>query len=83
MTDRTTTTRRAEPAGTTAPDATSIEEAMLRIKVAANIVETIAEALRGQGERLADTLILMAGDLEASIETIKPVVPYLMRRDAA
>ena len=82
MTTNATTTRRAEPAGTTAPDATSIEEALLRIRVAANIVETI-EALRGQGERHADTLILMAGDLEVSIETIKPVVPYLMRRDAA
>ena len=73
MTDRTTTA---------APDPTAIEEALLRIRVAANVVETIGEAQTGAH---ANTLILMAGDVERAVEAIRPVVSYLMasRRDAA
>ncbi len=74
MSDRTTTT---------APDATAIEEALLRIRVAADIVDTIGEALTGEAH--ANTLILMASDLEHAVETIRPVVQYLIenRRAAA
>ncbi len=63
---------------TTIPDATAIEEALLRIKVAANIVNTVAEVLRGDGERHGNTLILMASDLEEAAETIMPVVQHLI-----
>ena len=70
---------------TTAPDATTIEEALLRIQVVADIINTLGQALRGQHERHGNTLILMCGDLEDAANTIRPVVGHLIaeRRDAA
>ena len=68
---------------TAAPDATTIENALLRIRVAADIVETIGEALSREDH--ANALILMAGDIEDAVETIRPVVQHLIdnRRAAA
>ena len=72
---------------TTTPDATTVEEALMRIRVAAHVVETIAEVVHQHCPQHSNALVQMTTDIENAVETIYPVVQHLLnqqnRRDAA